>query len=56
MIIAIIGAVSNIILDFILVYGIDDIVPAMHLEGAAYASVIAQILMALWLHMVLTLL
>ena len=46
MIIAIIGAASNIILDIILVYGIDGYIPAMNIEGAAYASVIAQILMA----------
>ena len=47
MIIAIVGAIANIILDFILVYGIDGYVPAMHIKGAAYASVIAQVLMAL---------
>jgi putative MATE family efflux protein len=47
MIIAIIGAVSNIILDIILVYGIKGYVPAMHIEGAAYASVAAQFLMAI---------
>ena len=46
MIIAIIGAVLNIILDFIFVYGIEGYVPAMNIEGAAYASLIAQITMA----------
>lgn len=46
MIIAIIGASLNIILDIILVYGIEGVVPAMNIEGAAYASVIAQISMA----------
>ena len=46
MIIAIVGATANIIFDFVLVYGITDIVPAMHIKGAAYASVIAQMLMA----------
>ena len=46
MIIAIIGALLNIILDLILVYGIDNFIPPMHIEGAAYASVIAQITMA----------
>lgn len=46
MIIAIIGAIANIILDIILVYGITDIIPAMNIKGAAYASVIAQLLMA----------
>ena len=47
MVIATVGAVFNIILDVILVYGLWDIIPAMHIKGAAYASVIAQILMAL---------
>ncbi|KJD33995.1 multidrug transporter [Tamlana nanhaiensis] len=47
MIIALIGAALNIVLDFILVYGITDILPAMNIKGAAYASVIAQIIMAL---------
>ncbi|WP_055447171.1 MATE family efflux transporter [Lacinutrix mariniflava] len=47
MIIAIIGAIANIILDYVFVYGITDIIPAMHIQGAAYASVIAQFLMAL---------
>ncbi|MEL0455398.1 MATE family efflux transporter [Flavobacteriaceae bacterium SZ-1-7] len=47
MVIAIIGAVSNILLDIVLVYGIEGYIPAMHIEGAAYASVAAQILMAL---------
>ena len=46
MIIAIIGALLNIILDFIFVYGIEGYVPAMNIEGAAYASLIAQITMA----------
>lgn len=47
MIIAIIGALVNMILDFVLVYGIEGIIPAMHIEGAAYASVFAQVLMAI---------
>ena len=46
MVIAIIGAITNILLDFILVYGISNIIPAMHIQGAAYASVIAQFLMS----------
>ena len=46
MIIAIIGALLNIVLDFIFVYGIEGYVPAMNIEGAAYASLIAQITMA----------
>lgn len=47
MIIAIIGALLNIVLDIIFVYGIQGFIPAMHIEGAAYASLIAQITMAL---------
>jgi len=47
MIIALIGALLNIVLDFILVYGIKEIIPAMHIEGAAYASVISQVTMAI---------
>ncbi len=47
MIIAIFGAILNIILDYILVYGISDIIPPMYIEGAAYASLIAQISMAI---------
>ncbi|MDX6745329.1 MATE family efflux transporter [Polaribacter sp. PL03] len=46
MIIAIIGASLNIVLDIIFVYGIEDYIPAMHIRGAAYASVISQITMA----------
>ena len=47
MIIAIIGAVTNIILDYILVFGIQNYIPAMNIKGAAYASLVAQCLMAL---------
>ena len=46
MIIAITGAILNIILDYLFVYGFSDIIPAMYIKGAAYASVIAQITMA----------
>ncbi|MFC5047853.1 MATE family efflux transporter [Aquimarina hainanensis] len=46
MVIAITGAVTNIVLDFILVYGIDGILEPMLLRGAAWASLISQILMA----------
>jgi len=46
MIIASIGALANIILDVVLVYGIEGFIPAMHIKGAAYASVVAQIIMA----------
>lgn len=47
MVIAIIGAVLNIGLDFLLVYGVEGWVPAMYLEGAAWASLISQAIMAL---------
>jgi putative MATE family efflux protein len=47
MLIALLGAILNIIFDWILVYGIDGIIPAMNVKGAAYASVISQIAMAL---------
>ena len=46
MIISIVGTVLNIFLDYMLVFGIDGLIPAMHIEGAAYASVIAQAVMA----------
>ncbi len=47
MIVAILGALLNVALDFILVYGIKGFIPAMHIQGAAYASVISQICMAI---------
>ncbi|MDO6736492.1 MATE family efflux transporter [Wenyingzhuangia sp. 2_MG-2023] len=46
MVISAIGAVLNIGLDFILVYGIEGWIPAMHVEGAAWASLIAQLVMS----------
>lgn len=46
MLIAITGAAANIILDIVFVYGIEGVIPAMHIKGAAYASVIAQVIMA----------
>lgn len=48
MLIAITGALLNIVLDLIFVYGIEGYIPAMHIEGAAYASLIAQITMAVF--------
>lgn len=47
MIIAIVGAATNIVLDFILVYGIDGYIPPLYVSGAAYASVAAQCIMAI---------
>lgn len=46
MLIAIVGAIANIAFDVILVYGIDGVIPALHIKGAAYASVLAQLIMA----------
>jgi len=45
------GAAVNVTLDFLLVYGVDGLIPPMHLKGAAYASLAAQatmLIMALW--------
>lgn len=47
MLIAIMGAALNILLDFALVYGIDGLVPPLYLEGAAWASLISQVIMAI---------
>ncbi len=47
MMIAIVGAVLNVILDFVFVYGIEDFIAPMYLEGAAWASLIAQGVMAI---------
>ena len=47
MLIAIVGTIVNIILDVVLVYGVDGLIPAMNIKGAAYASVCAQLIMAL---------
>ena len=46
MIIALMGTVVNIALDFVLVYGISDFIPALNLRGAAIASAFSQLLMA----------
>lgn len=47
MIVAIIGALLNIGLDIILVYGIDGYLEPMGVKGAAWASLISQIVMAI---------
>ena len=47
MIIALVGSLSNIVLDVVLVYGVDGIIEPLNIQGAAYASVIAQLLMAI---------
>lgn len=47
MLIALVGAALNVVLDFILVYGIESYIEPMYLEGAAWASLIAQGVMAI---------
>lgn len=47
MLISIIGAALNVGLDFILIFGIEGIIPEMKIEGAAWASVISQGVMAI---------
>jgi putative MATE family efflux protein len=47
MLISIIGLVLNVVLDYILVFGIKGVINPMHIEGAAIASVISQVVMAL---------
>ena len=47
MLIALVGAVLNIGLDFAFVYGIEGLIEPMYLEGAAWASLIAQGIMAI---------
>ncbi len=42
-----VGAVANIILDPILIYGVTGIIPALGIEGAAYATITGQIISAL---------
>ncbi|MGS2741360.1 MATE family efflux transporter [Sinomicrobium sp. M5D2P17] len=39
------GALINVVLDYVLVYGIEGVVPPLHLKGAAYASLAAQLVM-----------
>jgi MATE family multidrug resistance protein len=47
MVISIIGALLNIGLDFVLVFGVDGFIEPMNVKGAAWASVIAQAVMAI---------
>ncbi|MFO7674606.1 MAG: MATE family efflux transporter [Lutibacter sp.] len=47
MVISIIGASLNIGLDFALVFGVDGFIDPMNVKGAAWASVIAQAVMAI---------
>ncbi len=47
MVIATTGTIINIVLDFVLVYGIEGYLDPMRIKGAAYASMIAQFSMAI---------
>ncbi|WP_438962921.1 MATE family efflux transporter [Nonlabens sp.] len=47
MIASLCGAAVNILLDYLLVYGIEDLIPAYGVVGAAYASLVAQLVMLL---------
>ncbi len=55
MIIAIIGAILNVILDVLFVYGVEGYLDAMYLEGAAWASLISQGVMAIMAFVILIL-
>ena len=48
MIVSIVGVVLNVVLDIVLVYGIEGFIAPMNVKGAAWASVIAQAVMALF--------
>jgi len=47
MVISIVGAFLNVGLDFALVYGVKGLIVPMHIKGAAIASVLAQLVMAI---------
>ena len=47
MFISLTGGVINVVLDYILVYGIDGYIQPMHIQGAAWASLMAQFVMML---------
>ena len=41
------AAFIHVFLDYILIFGIDNFIPAYHFKGAAYASLIAQLIMVM---------
>lgn len=53
MMVALIGAGANVVLDIVLVYGIDHIIDPMGISGAAWASLISQLIMAMVVFIVL---
>ncbi len=55
MVISLIGGGLNILLDLLMVNGVGELIPAMGVEGAAWASVISQLVMAiLCVHFMIT--
>lgn len=48
MVVSIVGVLLNVVLDFILVFGVDGVLEQMNVIGAAWASVISQAVMALF--------
>lgn len=48
MVISVVGVVLNVVLDIVLVYGVEGFIDPMNVKGAAWASVIAQAVMALF--------
>ncbi len=47
MLVALVGASINVVLDFVFVFGIEGYITAMNVQGAALASVLAQVAMAI---------
>ena len=41
------AAIIHVFLDYILIFGIEGLIPALHIKGAAYASLIAQFIMVI---------
>lgn len=46
MVISLTGLLLNVVLDYALIYGVPNVIDPLHVDGAAYASLIAQVVMA----------